>query len=112
MLAITKRALGRGLRWTWPLNGSCLPGRRLCAAASQERWGPGAGWRRTPPHGHHPGGLRPLTPVPAEAEDDLTLRAALYGVLFHCHADLEDWEGGLRVLDEAVQVLPRTAHRL
>nr|KAF6455331.1 cilia and flagella associated protein 46 [Rousettus aegyptiacus] len=47
-----------------------------------------------------------------EAEDDLTLRAALYGVLFHCHADLEDWEGGLRVLDEAVQVLPRTAHRL
>ncbi|XP_011370907.1 cilia- and flagella-associated protein 46, partial [Pteropus vampyrus] len=47
-----------------------------------------------------------------EAEDDLALRAALYGVLFHCHADLEDWEGGLKVLDEAVQVLPRTAHRL
>ncbi|XP_073096194.1 cilia- and flagella-associated protein 46 isoform X2 [Manis javanica] len=46
------------------------------------------------------------------AEEDLTLRAALYGLLFHCHADLEDWEGGLRVLDEAVQVLPQTAHRL
>ncbi|XP_040342797.1 cilia- and flagella-associated protein 46 isoform X6 [Herpailurus yagouaroundi] len=46
------------------------------------------------------------------AEDDLTLRAALYGLLFHCYADRSDWEGGLKVLDEAVQVLPRTAHRL
>ncbi|XP_043331937.1 cilia- and flagella-associated protein 46 [Cervus canadensis] len=46
------------------------------------------------------------------AEDDLTLRAALYGLLFHSHADQEDWEGGLKVLDEAMQVLPRTAHRL
>ncbi|KAF6107967.1 cilia and flagella associated protein 46 [Phyllostomus discolor] len=46
------------------------------------------------------------------AEDDLSLRAALYGVLFHCHADQGDWEGGLKVLEEAVQVLPRTAHRL
>nr|XP_031529914.1 cilia- and flagella-associated protein 46 [Vicugna pacos] len=46
------------------------------------------------------------------AEDDLTLRAALYGLLFHSHADRDDWEGGLKVLDEAVQVLPRTAHRL
>ncbi|CAN0555915.1 unnamed protein product [Rangifer tarandus platyrhynchus] len=45
-------------------------------------------------------------------EDDLTLRAALYGLLFHSHADQEDWEGGLKVLDEAMQVLPRTAHRL
>ena len=51
-------------------------------------------------------------PVPAGAEDDLPLRAALYGVLFHCHADQGDWEGGLKVLEEAVQVLPRTAHRL
>ncbi|XP_008581370.1 PREDICTED: tetratricopeptide repeat protein 40, partial [Galeopterus variegatus] len=46
------------------------------------------------------------------AEDDLTLRAALYGLLFHSHADQDDWEGGLRVLDEAAQALPRTAHRL
>ncbi|XP_017369055.1 cilia- and flagella-associated protein 46 isoform X2 [Cebus imitator] len=46
------------------------------------------------------------------AEDDLTLRAALYGLLFHSHADQDNWEGGLKVLDEAVQVLPRTAHRL
>ncbi|XP_045438178.1 cilia- and flagella-associated protein 46 [Pipistrellus kuhlii] len=47
-----------------------------------------------------------------EADDDLSLRAALYGLLFHCYADNEDWEGGLKVLDEAVQMLPRTAHRL
>ncbi|XP_036685221.1 cilia- and flagella-associated protein 46 isoform X2 [Balaenoptera musculus] len=46
------------------------------------------------------------------AEDDLTLRAALYGLLFHSHADQDDWEGCLKVLDEALQVLPRTAHRL
>lgn len=60
-----------------------------------------------------PCGAPALLPPPAVgAEDDLTLRAALYGLLFHCHADLGDWEGGLKVLDEAVQVLPRTAHRL
>nr|XP_058910979.1 cilia- and flagella-associated protein 46 [Kogia breviceps] len=46
------------------------------------------------------------------AEDDLTLRAALYGLLCHSHADQDDWEGCLKVLDEALQVLPRTAHRL
>nr|XP_030688013.1 cilia- and flagella-associated protein 46 [Globicephala melas] len=46
------------------------------------------------------------------AEGDLTLRAALYGLLFHSHADQHDWEGCLKVLDEALQVLPRTAHRL
>ena len=42
----------------------------------------------------------------------MTLRAALYGLLFHSYADQDDWEGGLKVLDQALQVLPRTAHRL
>ncbi|XP_054975087.1 cilia- and flagella-associated protein 46 [Sorex araneus] len=46
------------------------------------------------------------------AEEDLTLRAALYGLLFHSYADNEDWAGGLKVLGEAAQVLPRTPHRL
>ncbi|XP_028917550.1 cilia- and flagella-associated protein 46 isoform X3 [Ornithorhynchus anatinus] len=46
------------------------------------------------------------------AEDDLTLRASLYGLLFHMHADKNDWETGLKVLDEAIQALPRTSHRL
>ncbi|XP_044924407.1 cilia- and flagella-associated protein 46 isoform X2 [Mustela putorius furo] len=59
----------------------------------------------------HSGGMTEGHFLPG-AEDDLTLRAALYGLLFHCHADRGDWEGGLKVLDEAVQVLPRTAHRL
>ncbi|XP_047559332.1 cilia- and flagella-associated protein 46 isoform X1 [Lutra lutra] len=59
----------------------------------------------------HSGGMTEGHFLPG-AEDDLTLRAALYGLLFHCHADHGDWEGGLKVLDEAVQALPRTAHRL
>ncbi|XP_009978798.1 PREDICTED: tetratricopeptide repeat protein 40-like, partial [Tauraco erythrolophus] len=46
------------------------------------------------------------------AEDDLTLRTSLYGLLFHIHADKADWETALKVLDEAIQVLPQTRHRL
>lgn len=46
------------------------------------------------------------------AEDDLTLRTFLYVLLFQAHADKNDWETGLKVLDEAVQILPRTKHRL
>ncbi|MBN3304410.1 CFA46 protein, partial [Amia calva] len=40
------------------------------------------------------------------------LLAALYGLLFHIHADREDWESGLRVLDQAIGEMPRTKHRL
>ncbi|KAM5324144.1 cilia- and flagella-associated protein 46 isoform 3-T3 [Glossophaga mutica] len=57
-------------------------------------------------------GAAPEGSVLPGADDDLSLRAALYGVLFHIHTDQGDWEGGLKVLEEAVQVLPRTAHRL
>ncbi|XP_070608537.1 cilia- and flagella-associated protein 46 isoform X2 [Erythrolamprus reginae] len=46
------------------------------------------------------------------AEDDLTLRTFLYVLLFQAHADKNDWETGIKVLDEAVQILPRTKHRL
>ncbi|KAM9282040.1 cilia- and flagella-associated protein 46 [Cariama cristata] len=46
------------------------------------------------------------------AEEDLTLRTSLYGLLFHIYADKADWETALKVLDEAVQVLPQTRHRL
>lgn len=56
--------------------------------------------------------MRPRLFFTPDAEDDLTLRAALYTLLFNSHADRNDWEMGLKVLDEAVQVLPRTAHRL
>ncbi|XP_038168284.1 cilia- and flagella-associated protein 46 [Arvicola amphibius] len=58
------------------------------------------------------GGTGPEGPFLPGSEDDLTLRAVLYSLLFHSHADQNDWEMGLKVLDEAVQVLPRTAHRL
>ncbi|XP_010191684.1 PREDICTED: tetratricopeptide repeat protein 40, partial [Mesitornis unicolor] len=46
------------------------------------------------------------------AEEDLTLRTSLYGLLFHINADKADWETALKVLDEAIRVLPHTRHRL
>ncbi|KAM6130315.1 cilia- and flagella-associated protein 46 [Phoenicopterus ruber ruber] len=46
------------------------------------------------------------------AEEDLTLRTSLYGLLFHIHADKADWETALEVLNEAIQVLPQTRHKL
>ncbi|KAM9232478.1 cilia- and flagella-associated protein 46 [Leptosomus discolor] len=46
------------------------------------------------------------------AEEDLTLRTSLCGLLFHIYADKADWETALKVLDEAIQVLPQTRHRL
>ncbi|XP_075613670.1 cilia- and flagella-associated protein 46 isoform X5 [Balearica regulorum gibbericeps] len=46
------------------------------------------------------------------AEEDLTLRTSLYGLLFHIYADRADWEAALKVLDEAIKVLPQTRHRL
>ncbi|XP_053927744.1 cilia- and flagella-associated protein 46 [Cuculus canorus] len=46
------------------------------------------------------------------AEEDLTLRTSLYGLLFHIYADKADWETALKVLGEAIQVLPQTRHKL
>lgn len=45
-------------------------------------------------------------------EDDLTLRAAMYGVLFHIQADNSDWKGALNLLEHAIKDLPRTRHML
>ncbi|XP_052228420.1 cilia- and flagella-associated protein 46-like isoform X3 [Dreissena polymorpha] len=45
-------------------------------------------------------------------EDDLTLRAALYGVLFQSYADKGEWEVGLQAMDQAITDMPRTKHRL
>ena len=44
--------------------------------------------------------------------DDLTLRAALYGVLFQAYADKKEWEAGLAAMDQAITDMPRTKHRL
>ncbi|XP_060097359.1 cilia- and flagella-associated protein 46 [Heteronotia binoei] len=46
------------------------------------------------------------------ADEDLTLRTFLYILLFQVYADKNDWEAGLKVLDEAVQIIPRSKHRL
>lgn len=46
------------------------------------------------------------------ADEDLTLRTSLYGLLFHIYADKSDWEKALEVLNEAIQALPQTRHRL
>nr|XP_031361174.1 cilia- and flagella-associated protein 46 [Lonchura striata domestica] len=45
-------------------------------------------------------------------EEDLMLRTSLYGLLFHIYADKADWETALKVLDEAIQVLPQTRYKL
>ncbi|KAF2976165.1 hypothetical protein EK904_014695 [Melospiza melodia maxima] len=37
---------------------------------------------------------------------------SLYGLLFHIYADKADWETALKLLDEAIQVLPQTRHKL
>ncbi|XP_075249447.1 cilia- and flagella-associated protein 46-like isoform X3 [Convolutriloba macropyga] len=47
-----------------------------------------------------------------DPSEDLTLRAAMYGVLFLSYIDKKDFEGGLAAMDEAVNILPRTKHRL
>ncbi|XP_066929818.1 cilia- and flagella-associated protein 46-like [Clytia hemisphaerica] len=45
-------------------------------------------------------------------DEDLNLRAALYGVLFQTFADKGDFEVALVTMDEAIKVMPRTHHRL
>ncbi|XP_067858761.1 cilia- and flagella-associated protein 46 [Heptranchias perlo] len=47
-----------------------------------------------------------------DPEDDLKLRAAIYGLLFHIHVNKGDWKAGLKVLDDAIIDMPRTKQRL
>ncbi|KAK7109057.1 hypothetical protein V1264_013170 [Littorina saxatilis] len=44
--------------------------------------------------------------------EDLTLRAAMYGVLFQSYADEGEWELALQAMDQAITDMPRTKHRL
>ncbi|XP_041476710.1 cilia- and flagella-associated protein 46-like isoform X5 [Lytechinus variegatus] len=48
----------------------------------------------------------------SDPEDDVTLRAAIYGVLFQAYADQGEWEAALAAMDKAVNDMPRTRHRL
>ncbi|XP_072095861.1 cilia- and flagella-associated protein 46 isoform X2 [Mobula birostris] len=52
-----------------------------------------------------------LIPI-GDAEDDLKLRAAMYGLLFHINANKGDWKAGLKVLDNAIRDMPKTKQRL
>ncbi|XP_069395061.1 cilia- and flagella-associated protein 46 isoform X1 [Paralichthys olivaceus] len=45
-------------------------------------------------------------------EEDLTLRAAIYGLLLHIHADKRDWKSALQLLDKAKRDMPHTKQRL
>ncbi|EDV20852.1 uncharacterized protein TRIADDRAFT_60790 [Trichoplax adhaerens] len=44
--------------------------------------------------------------------DDLTIRAAMYGVLFLGYADKDQYKEGLQAMDKAISHMPRTHHRL
>ncbi|XP_034078590.1 LOW QUALITY PROTEIN: cilia- and flagella-associated protein 46 [Gymnodraco acuticeps] len=62
-------------------------------------------------------GLLTLTALPPgrskhEATEDLTLRAAIYGLLLDIHIDKTDWKSALQLLDQAIGDMPRTKHRL
>ncbi|XP_067908773.1 cilia- and flagella-associated protein 46 [Heterodontus francisci] len=47
-----------------------------------------------------------------DPEDDLKLRAAMHGLLFHILMNKGDWKAGLKVLDDAIQDMPWTKQRL
>ncbi|XP_071793797.1 cilia- and flagella-associated protein 46-like isoform X3 [Asterias amurensis] len=53
-----------------------------------------------------------IADVLSDPEDDLTLRAALYGVMFQAFVDQGEWEEALAAMDKAVSDMPRTKHRL
>ncbi|XP_072177207.1 cilia- and flagella-associated protein 46-like [Diadema setosum] len=55
---------------------------------------------------------QPVVDILSDPEDDLTLRAAIYGVLFQAYADQGEWEAALAAMDKAVNDMPRTRHRL
>ncbi|XP_022091640.1 cilia- and flagella-associated protein 46-like isoform X3 [Acanthaster planci] len=54
----------------------------------------------------------PIAGILSDPEDDLTLRAALYGVMFQAYVDQGEWEEALAAMDKAVADMPRTKHRL
>nr|XP_022339451.1 cilia- and flagella-associated protein 46-like isoform X3 [Crassostrea virginica] len=55
---------------------------------------------------------KPKSSTIGSPEDDLTLRASMYGVLFQSYADKKQWEEGLQAMDQAINDMPRTKHRL
>ncbi|EMP42161.1 TPR repeat-containing protein C10orf93 [Chelonia mydas] len=90
--------------------------KNIIKAESKIKQEKSSGWRaqgtHTPDWNGHKQDILKNNTLREGTEEDLTLRTSLYGLLFHMYADKRDWETGLKVLDEAIQVLPRTKHRL
>ncbi|XP_018424570.1 PREDICTED: cilia- and flagella-associated protein 46-like, partial [Nanorana parkeri] len=61
---------------------------------------------------HDPGNPKDTSSESEGYNEELSLKAGLYELLFILHADKSEWELGLKVLDEAINILPRTRHRL
>ncbi|KAM3912864.1 cilia- and flagella-associated protein 46 [Leptodactylus fuscus] len=61
---------------------------------------------------HDPENLQTSSRESDGYDEELSLKAELYELLFNIYADKNDWQSGLKVLDEAIGVLPRTRHRL
>ncbi|XP_034148794.1 cilia- and flagella-associated protein 46 isoform X2 [Esox lucius] len=51
-------------------------------------------------------------PSPGLPEDDLALKAAMFSLLFHIHADSSDWKEALTLLEQAIGDMPRSTHSL
>ncbi|KAM8739310.1 cilia- and flagella-associated protein 46 isoform 1-T1 [Acanthopagrus schlegelii] len=64
-------------------------------------------------------GLLTLTTMPygsskheSTEEEDLTLRAAIYGLLLQIQFDKADWKSAVQLLDQAIRDVPHTRYRL
>ena len=55
--------------------------------------------------------VQPSSSAP-NPQEDAQIRSALYGVLVQIYMDRHSWHSALDVIDSALQVLPRTHHRL
>jgi len=53
-----------------------------------------------------------ITSVISNPQEDAQIRSVLYGVLVQIYMDKHSWHSALDVIDNALQVLPRTQHRL
>ena len=51
-------------------------------------------------------------PLISSSQEDAQIRSILYGVLVQIYMDKHSWHSALNVIDNALQVLPRTQRRL
>ena len=53
-----------------------------------------------------------IASLSSNPQEDAQIRSAFYGVLVQIYMDKHSWHSALDVIDNALQVLPRTHHRL